>query len=473
MKRPLTTYLGALICGLVAFSAFAPAYWFPGALIGPAGMFLLVRRRPWKTGRIAFFYATGLLLPQVYWLGEFQPIAPFAAVALSALMYALAGRAAGANSLQLATAFTAVEVFRATGIFAFPWGIMGVAGVGRGIEALPPCVGLWGISFAIYFTGFSITARPKLGVALVLIGIGLELSPTVVGRVEEGGDIRRIGIVQGNFEPERDYEFDPDGVTEFLFDETGRLADAGAGLVVWTETVILEYLNAGRPIGESIAHLAREKNVSILVGAPAIDSFGLKRNSAYLFHPHLAPGEKPPRYDKHHLVPFGEFLPFVGPDSRHRVLPEGVGDFTPSIAPLVLFDLGILICYESAFPDLARRLVNQGAELLIVLSNDAWSRSPLEARQLFDMTRLRAIELSRPVVRAGNVGVSGAISADGEIVGLLRGNRRSSVLLDVRISNNSTISRQFGGWFGWLLFLGFPLYLTIKADPVENGWFDD
>ena len=153
----------------------------------------------------------------------------------------------------------------------------------------------------------------------------------------------------------------------------------------------------------------------LLFGSWAIER-GSPRNRAYLLGPD---GSLAGRYDKVHLVPFGEyvpmkrFLPFI------QQLVVAAGDFLPGnkVEPLKFpkAAAGVLICFESIFPELARAMTENGATLLVNLTNDAWYGMSSAPFQHFSMAVFRAVENRRPVVRAANTGISAFILPNGKI----------------------------------------------------------
>jgi len=165
-----------------------------------------------------------------------------------------------------------------------------------------------------------------------------------------------------------------------------------------------------------------ESGTYFLIGAPAFDFRGQQRdyfNSAYLVGPR---SEVLGRYDKAHLVPYGEytpfkeFLPFLGKIVEH------VGDFRPGEKGRTIEwkgrKLGIQICYEIIFPELSRAQVRSGAELLITITNDAWYGKTAGPYQHFSMAVFRAVENRRVLARAANTGISGFIDPAGRLLDL-------------------------------------------------------
>jgi len=164
-------------------------------------------------------------------------------------------------------------------------------------------------------------------------------------------------------------------------------------------------------------------DTALLTGAPWYEVIDREKkvftffNSALLIAPS---GEFIGRYEKSHLVPFGEyvplkpFLPFLAP------LVESVGDFTPGTIsrPLAWRQarLGVLICFESIFPDIARKWVKTGANVLVNLTNDAWYGKSSAPYHSLAMSVFRAVETRRSLVRAANTGISGFVDPLGRLV---------------------------------------------------------
>ena len=159
----------------------------------------------------------------------------------------------------------------------------------------------------------------------------------------------------------------------------------------------------------------------MLVGTPGYVNAPVKRgyllyNRAMLVDEN---GGDAGHYDKEHLVPFGEYAP-PGLDMPFlETLMQGVGDFTPgaSVAPLRLGNLalGILICYETIFPELAQQRVADGANVLVNISNDAWFGTTSAPEQHLQLSVLRAVEQGRYVLRGTNTGISAIIDPHGRI----------------------------------------------------------
>ena len=190
-------------------------------------------------------------------------------------------------------------------------------------------------------------------------------------------------------------------------------------LIVWPETAMPFYYNQ-HPVGtEFVNDLARQTQTPILFGSPHKenkDGHTTHYNSAYLVS---ETGDTQNRYDKIHLVPFGEFVPFRELLFFVEKMVEMIGDFGRG-KEATLFDVagykaGVSICYEIIFPDLIRQAVKNGANFLINITNDAWFGKSAASYQHMSMGALRAVENRVPIVRAANTGISGTIDANGAL----------------------------------------------------------
>ncbi len=193
-------------------------------------------------------------------------------------------------------------------------------------------------------------------------------------------------------------------------------------LVIWPETAMPFFYKAGGPIANEIKNLATQQNINILFGAPDFEPVPGKSfeefpiyNRAYLVS---SQGRDLAFYEKEHLVPFGEYAP---PWLRLPVFDfflAEVGDIEPGkrTAPLKIknVDLGILICYEAIFQELAQKRVAEGAGLLITISNDAWFGATSAPEQHLQLSIMRAIEQHRWLVRDTNTGISTVVNPLGQ-----------------------------------------------------------
>lgn len=193
-------------------------------------------------------------------------------------------------------------------------------------------------------------------------------------------------------------------------------------LVVWPETAMPFFYSRSGALGTEIQDFARREAVHLLFGAPDMRKTPDRteiHNRAYLLDPG---GRTLGFYDKEHLVPFGEYAPAWLRLPALEFLLDQVGDLDPGTqtAPLRIptpageTRLGMLICYEVIFPELARKRVADGSNIFLTISNDAWFGKTAAAEQHLQLATMRAVEQGKWLVRGTNTGISAIINRHGE-----------------------------------------------------------
>jgi apolipoprotein N-acyltransferase len=256
----------------------------------------------------------------------------------------------------------------------------------------------------------------------------------------------RVAVLQGNIDQGVKWSRDWYERTLSIYVELTRQAAAeGAELVVWPETAVPGAVGSDGSHAERVVAVAREVGVPLLVGAVGIETPpGETRShlydSAFLVD---GQGEFRDRYDKSHLVPFGEYVPFQDLVGRLlEAVARGIADsgVTAGPGPRVMLveprEVGVLtagvpICYELLFPDLVRRFVNEGAEILLAITNDAWYGRTGAPYQFLAITALRSAENRVWTARAANTGVSAIIDAKGRVRKQTRIFERAWLVADV------------------------------------------
>jgi apolipoprotein N-acyltransferase len=228
-------------------------------------------------------------------------------------------------------------------------------------------------------------------------------------------------------------------------------------LIVWPESPAPFFTND--PLfREPVSQMARDTHSWVVTGAigsaPAMQSDRSPSqlfNSAALISPS---GDWTARYDKAHLVPFGEYLPFPKLFAFAGGLTKEVGEFTSggSRAPLDAGGtrLGVFICYESVFPSEVRQFANQGAQVFVNLSNDGWYGDSGAYAQHLNQTRMRAIENDRWILSATDTGVTASIDPYGRTVARLPRKERGALVAPYALTSVTTFYTRHGDWFAWL-----------------------
>jgi apolipoprotein N-acyltransferase len=187
-------------------------------------------------------------------------------------------------------------------------------------------------------------------------------------------------------------------------------------------------------------------------------------NSAALVGPN---GDWVARYDKVHLVPFGEYVPFKSLFVFAEKLTREVGDFTPGgdrrVLDLGSYKIGAFICYESIFPDEIRQFAQRGAQVFVNISNDGWFGASGAPGQHLNMARMRAIENRRWLLRATNTGITGSIDPYGRVVARAPVNQRLEVQAPYALISTTTFYTRHGDWFAYLCVITSILGLALRV----------
>ncbi len=444
LQSPPAAIAAALAAGALTVAGFAPLAVFPLALLTLAGLLLIWLRAatPQAAFWTGFAFGAGVFGVGASWvyvsLHDFGMMpAPLAAIgtlaycAILSLYPAAAGWCLARLRLgRLASAlfafpasWTLFEWLRGWIFTGVSWLALGYAQVDSPLAGFAPIVGTYGVSFAtalcagllvVVLTG-SGRARVAGGVALVFaFGLG-ELAKQIEWTSPRGVPLK-VALLQGNIP--QDLKFQPDRYVATLAIYK-RLIEASRGqLIVLPETAIPRFLDAVDPgYLRDIARIALERRADVLIGVPIREPDGRYFNSV------ISVGTSPSqRYDKSHLVPFGEFVPpgfgwivktFAIPLSDFSLGPENP-------KPLALAGQLVApnICWEDAFgEDIIRQLPQ--ATLLANVSNVAWFGDSLAPAQHLQISRMRALETGRTMLRATNTGVTAIIDPRGRVVARL------------------------------------------------------
>jgi apolipoprotein N-acyltransferase len=434
--------------------------------LGPLFLVLAVTglrpRRAAKLGFAAGWLAHTAILHWIYhvtvtyghapvFVGFLAPAA--LALYLGAFPALFAGAFAGLRLPPAATPFAAAALWvvtdhlRAFALSGFPWATLGYAQHRNAwLLDLSAFTGVYGLSFVTVLGGLglwiALRERGRAGtwaapaVAVLAHALG-PLAPSP----DDVGERIRIAVVQGNVD--QGVKWSPEWADRTLgiYERLTRVAAAeGAEVVAWPETAVPGSVNRNEATRVRLGRLSRETGATLVVGAVAVDPKPreqvLAGRSPWRFYDSamiLEGSEVTGRYDKAHLVPFGEYVPLRDLVGRFfQAVARGIADDNvtagdgpralelgfqpgPGGAPREPVTVGVPICYELIFPDLVRRFVDDGAGVLLALTNDAWYGRTGAPFQFLAMTAVRSAENRVWTARAANTGVSAIIDARGRV----------------------------------------------------------
>ena len=496
----------AVLGGLLTMLAFPRFSVRPLAVLGPALLVAAVHRQPWRRAALyGLAYGLAFFVPLLQWL---QPGAGTNAWLILAVFQALIV-AASAVGLAAVSRLPAWPVW-AAGVWAlqeavrgrvpfggFTWGRLGfsqddgpllrwmaVAGVPLVTFLLVLAAALLVVAVR-HLAGLRRFGGGRAGVAVAAVACAaapLALAPLLPG-APRSDRTTVAAVVQGNVPRLGLASFDrrqQDAVIRNHVEATYELAsavDAGSvprpAFVVWPENSTDRDPRTDPVARPLIEGAAKRVGVPVLVGAVLDRTPDTVENAGIVWDPVTGPGAT---YVKRHLVPFGEYVPFrdhVTPVfGRLALIPR---DFVPAARdasdPLDVAGvrLGDVICFEVAYDGLVRDGVRDGAELLVVQTNNAsFGRSDLTHQQLA-MSRIRAVEHGRAVLVSATSGVSAVIRPDGSYVDRSRIHTRDLLVHEVPLSSGRTLATRLGPWPDWLLaFVGLLGIGGVLAGSVRR-----
>ncbi|NKQ52170.1 apolipoprotein N-acyltransferase [Amycolatopsis sp. K13G38] len=475
--RPwLLRLVAAAASGGVFYLSFAPRPLWWLAPLGFAGFgFVLRGRRFWGGLGYGFVFGLGMYVPLLFWVQDFlgRDFGPAPWLALSAALALYLGiggalctvvaRLRGAP-VWMALVIMATETPRSWfPLGGFPWGRVAFSQPDGAFVPLASIGGAPLVGFVVVLTGFSLTAllvrlrqrawRPLIAPAaaiVVPVVAGLALWPTI-GTSAQTGSLT-VGTVQGNA-PDigiRLMQQSAEIAANHLA-QNARLAEqirTGAvpkpDLVVWPESA-MELTDGGDPrIGQAVAQIG----VPALIGAlrwSGADSH--PQNTETVWDPKTGPGQ---RYAKQQLVPFGEFIPARAIATWFTPFVSDTYDMRPGNSPAVLDVAGTRvttpICYEIAYDYVSREGIDDGAQLIVLPTNNAWFGHGEMTYQQLAMARFRAVEHSRAVVVSATSGVSALVAPDGTIMQSTSQYTAASLVGRVPLRQTTTLSDRLGAW---------------------------
>jgi len=397
-------------------------------------------------------------------------------------------------------AWVAVELAR-TRITGFPWNLLGISQVDNiPLSHIATVTGVYGLSFEIMVVNTALAAafvlrtergqrskrKPLLLAtvsAMVVLQAGRLISPPIVPTDHTARLVQQnIPVLQGGDWTKEYFEGTLRDLSRISLSAPGAnssgpdqppASSEHPDLIVWPESPAPFY-STDPMFRETVSNIARQAQTWMLVGSLGIRNAGETPeratelyNSGSLVNP---AGEWGERYNKMHLVPFGEYVPFKRVFGFAGGLTKEVGDFSPGTSRAALqagSKLGVFICYESIFPDEIRQLAANGAQVFVNLSNDGWYGDSGAYAQHLKQARMRAVENDRWLLRDTNTGVTAAIDPYGRVVSSMPRKVRDAMDAHYALTNVTTFYTRHGDWFAYLCAIisvaGLPLNFRFRA----------
>jgi len=376
--------------------------------------------------------------------------------------------------------WTALEYLRSFLLTGFPWANLGYSQyLNLPFIQMADITGPYGLSFIILLVNTTLFwilrqwINKTFPVREVVVTLFVLLGSMIYGYVKMGTIDQqmpqqpslKVALTQGNIDQSIKWDESFQKETLKIYERLSlKVAEQHPDLIIWPETATPFFFQQATEYQPMLLDIPNKTNAFLLFGSP---SFKVERgkvnhyNSAYLASPSK---EIIGRYDKIHLVPYGEYVP-LGEILPLGSLGEGIGNFK-SGKVIHNFSLpqgrfGVLICFEIIFPDLCRRFVKSGANFLVTITNDAWFGRTSAPYQHFTMTVFRAVENRVFIARAANTGITGFIDPRGKIIQRGEIFTEEAMSETIRLSKKKTFYTLYGDVFAWvcsglsLLLLGY------------------
>lgn len=438
--------LAASLGALAAFGLAPFGYWWATlvALFLIAPLFLTTETRA-RAGWIGWAFATGYFAHALGWIIEpFQVdaarhawMAPFALIFMAgglALFWALAfwvsrhpGASVFSQSVLLAASIALAELARGYVLTGFPWAGLAQVWIDTPVAQVLSLIGPYGLGaltlLATLPLGAVLSVRAPMGdlikVASIIVAFAILVGTWATGRPSATDTDHVVRLVQPNAPQHQ--KWDPDYMPLFFARQIEfTAAEPRPDLIVWPETSVPAWLRSAEPYLTAVAEAAQ--GTPVVLGIQRSDGPRIYNSMIYLDEA----GRQQGLYDKHHLAPFGEYVPFGDLMARFGIygMAATTGNGFSAGPGAALMDTGKLgqalplICYEAVFTQDVLSAPER-ADYLLQITNDAWFGTRSGPYQHLAQARMRAIEMGLPMMRSANTGVSAMIDPLGRITNAL------------------------------------------------------
>ncbi|MCG3865125.1 MULTISPECIES: apolipoprotein N-acyltransferase [unclassified Photobacterium] len=441
--------LAAVPAGAIATLSFAPYnYWLLAPLSLIAFFFLLQHKTAKRSALIGFLYGLGMFGTGISWvhvsIDNFGGMPKIASVflmtmlisylalypALYGYLYNRFNRTRPFHQLLLTgpVFWLLLDWIRGWLFTGFPWLWMGYSQIDTPLAAIAPIFGVEGITLALVLISGAIVAaityrnwKPLL-IPIVIIGLSLWAGKAQWVKPDPKNSVS-VALIQGNIPQDQKWLPSQRWPTLMKYMDLTR-ENWGSDLIIWPEAAI-PALEAHIPVFlQGLDDAARANNSTVITGIldqkpdgqffNNILTLGVDADGPYNY-------DTATRYSKHHLLPFGEFVPFgnlLRPIAPLFNLPMSSFSRGAYVQPNIQahgYSIAPALCYEVAFSEQMRENITNHTEMLLTLSNDAWFGRSIGPFQHMEIAQMRALELGKPLLRATNTGITAVVNHEGHI----------------------------------------------------------
>lgn len=404
--------------------------------------------------------------------------------------------------LTAAVLWVGLEYIRSNFLTGFPWGAAGYSQYMQlNLIQIADITSVYGISFIIILTNGVVTlawrgcfasdrerrsTRDVILWTLSLLALfgGVisygKMRIATIEKISAKSDSSDISVVQGNIDQivKWNEAYQESTITQYC-NLSMQAAQHHPDLIIWPETALPFYYSWNKKMSDKVDSCIMDAGTTFLIGSPAFRTVDEAAKSYNIFNRAYMInklGVVTGSYDKVHLVPFGEYVPFGRYLSFLGKIIAQAGDFSSGkkdTEPLAFngSSVGVLICFEIIFPHLSRTVVNNGAQILVTMTNDAWFGYTSAPGQHFTTSVFRAIENRRAVARAANTGISGFIDPTGKILQVSKLFEECSLTQKIPSLKIKTVYSMVGDLFAYicLFAIGVACMVNIVKKKVHSS----
>lgn len=491
MQNKKINFLLCFFLGFIGVFSFSPYnYWFI-AIISISGLFFIIyEKNKIETIILGYIWGLGLFGHGIHWLYislvNFSNIPNIINIFLLILLimylsiypalftfflsYFISNKSSISYVFCAPVIWHIVEWFRGKIFTGFPWLQFGYTQIDGPLKIIAPILGVEGITFIlIIISALFVYAIFNKKLIFFIIASFFIFIPQFLQKIKwytikNNSYLVNVTLIQGNIDNTIQWNKKKIHDTLNIYYKLSCPYFKKSSIIIWPESAIPDIENNQQEFIKSLDYTLLLNKTSLITGIIYSNMQDYYNSIIILGNKHYYNYFYNQRYKKHHLVPFGEFLPlrkfllFNLPISNFSK-----GNYFQSQLKVKKYKITTAICYEIIFGKQLRDNFDNTTDFLVNISNDSWFGNSIGPWQHFQMARMRALELGRPLLRSSNNGITAVINANGEIQKLVPQFIPSTLNTDIQITTGLTPYAMFGSNLLWIIvFIFLVISIILK-----------